>query len=181
MKELEAEIELYHFSEEPDIREFIPRSPIAQPEKEPLVWAIDAEFAPLYYFPRDCPRVGFWLLETTNQIDRDEYLKSTSAPMAIAVEFGWLDRIRAASLYQYRMPPHTFQPESDSSVSSYGAYVSKERVVPESVEAVGDLLKRLEESKIELRLCPSLQTLSESLAKSSLHFSLIRMRNATRP
>lgn len=32
---------LYHFSEEPDIEVFEPRSPAHRPEAEPLVWAID--------------------------------------------------------------------------------------------------------------------------------------------
>ena len=62
---------LYHFSEEPDISVFEPRH---VPEErrmgregldDPLVWALDDSRAPLYYFPRECPRIFLWLLPTT--------------------------------------------------------------------------------------------------------------------
>jgi hypothetical protein len=52
--------ELYHFSEEPDIERFRPRPAAAYPELEPVVFAIDGEHAPHYYFPRECPRVIYW-------------------------------------------------------------------------------------------------------------------------
>ena len=52
---------LYHFSEEPDIPEFVPRAVEASrpPGREwlnsPLVWAIDAWHAPCYLFPPGLP------------------------------------------------------------------------------------------------------------------------------
>ncbi len=39
-------------------------------------------------------------------------------------------------------------------------------------------LGRLEEASVELRLLPSLVALGERLVATSLHYSLIRMRNA---
>jgi hypothetical protein len=36
----------------------------------PLVWAIDAWHQPMYLFPRDCPRILYWPLATTNAADR---------------------------------------------------------------------------------------------------------------
>ena len=53
---------LYHFSEDPTIERFVPRAPLARPEVEPLVWAIDEWHQPIYFVPRDCPRVCFWPL-----------------------------------------------------------------------------------------------------------------------
>jgi hypothetical protein len=47
---------LYHFSEDPNINEFVPRSMECMP---PVVWAIDEEHSFFYFFPRDCPRVIF--------------------------------------------------------------------------------------------------------------------------
>ena len=51
---------LYHFSEDPAIERFVPHVPPTNPTEAPAVWAIDAEHAPLYWFPRDCPRVTAW-------------------------------------------------------------------------------------------------------------------------
>jgi hypothetical protein len=51
---------LYHFSEDPNIHRFAPHVPRTNPTHPPAVWAIDADHAPLYWFPRDCPRVTIW-------------------------------------------------------------------------------------------------------------------------
>lgn len=171
-------MKLYHFSEDPNITSFTPRSPIANPEKDPFVWAIDEERSPLYFLPRDCPRACFWLLGSTNDLDRKEYLQTTSARIVIAVEFGWLERIQSASLYRYRMPTETFVPEGDSPERRYGAYISRAKVVPISVEPLDDLLEAMRRENIEIRLCQSLSPFATSLVKTSLHYSLIRMRNA---
>ncbi len=93
--------------------------------------------------------------------------------MVIAVEWAWLSRIETASLYRY-----TFAEDSFVSVEDHGVHVSREPVVPVSVTPVGSLMERLAEATVELRLSPSLVSLSETLIQSSLHFSLIRMRNA---
>ena len=53
---------LYHFSEDPNIQRFVPHVPRTNPTHPPAVWAIDADHAPLYWFPRDCPRVTIWPL-----------------------------------------------------------------------------------------------------------------------
>ena len=46
---------LYHFSEDPSIAQFEPRTATAGAAHEKLVWAVDAEHADLYLFPRECP------------------------------------------------------------------------------------------------------------------------------
>jgi hypothetical protein len=46
---------VYHFSEDPSIRRFQPHVAATSSHAEPLVWAIDEEHAPLYWFTRDCP------------------------------------------------------------------------------------------------------------------------------
>ncbi|MEP7112276.1 MAG: DUF6886 family protein [Ilumatobacteraceae bacterium] len=51
---------LYHFSEDPHIERFVPHVPRTNPSHAPAVWAIDSQHAPLYWFPRDCPRVAVW-------------------------------------------------------------------------------------------------------------------------
>lgn len=166
-------MEVYHFSENPAIREFIPRSPIAHPEIEPLVWAIDLWHAPLYYFPSDCPRACFWNLPTTTPEDHERWLSVSSGKMVIAIEQEWVARLRATTLYRYAFDDAGFIHTGD-----HGVAVSRHRQVPLRVEPITDLLSLLMEADIELRLCPSLIPLAQSLIESTLHFSLIRMRNA---
>jgi hypothetical protein len=59
---------LYHFSEDPGITRFNPRMHPSHPDQPAMVWAIDEEHSPLYYFPRDCPRIGFWSIPSSASI-----------------------------------------------------------------------------------------------------------------
>lgn len=164
---------LYHFSEQPGIGEFVPRAPLAHPDAEPLVWAIDAEHAPLYYLPADCPRVCFWPLPTTTAADVHRIYEFVTARMVIAIESAWLPRVAAARLYRY-----TFDPDGFEDCHDHGVHVSRRTVRPLREEPVGDLLHRLAESDVELRVCPSLLPIANAVIESTLHFSLIRMRSA---
>src|SRR2546422_794243 len=85
---------LYHFSEDNSIRLFVPRNTTADDATEELVWAISPESAPLYYFPRDCPRVCFRCWQATTPDDRKFFTQTTSARMVIAIENDWYDRLR---------------------------------------------------------------------------------------
>lgn len=165
-----------HFSEDPTIARFQPRSMPTRPGEPPLVWAIDEEHAPLYYFPRDCPRVAFWATPNSTADDVARFLAHTAARRVIAIEGHWLEQVRSARLYVYRLPTATFAPRGPGEGPGY--HVSREAVSPLSVEPVGDLLARLVAVQVELRLTPSLWPLYHALVPSSLHFSMIRMRNA---
>jgi hypothetical protein len=164
---------LYHFSEDPSIKRFAPRPPLAHPETKPFVWAIDDWHAPLYFLPRDCPRACFWPLPTTSQDDLARFWSYTACRMVITVEWAWIERIQAAKLYRYTFAQKPFVPVQD-----HGVHVSREAVVPIDMIAMGSLLDRFSEANVELRVCPSLVSISETLVESSMHFSLIRMRNA---
>ena len=59
-----------------------------------------------------------------------------------------------------------------------GHWVSREVVVPDRVELVGDLLAALVAAGVELRITPSLVTLWQRIARSTLSFSGTRLRNA---
>jgi hypothetical protein len=165
---------LFHFSEDPGIARFEPRPPPGRPAEPPVVWAITGERAAHYRFPRDCPRVCFWALPTSDPAEVAFLLGATAAPTVIAVEGAWLDRIRACRLYAYRLPADTFVLHD----AAAGYHVSREPVVPLSVEPVGDLLAALVAAGVELRLTPSLWPLHRALAASTLGFSMIRLRNA---
>ena len=86
---------------------------------------------------------------------------------------GWLERLCRTQLYRYVLPEESFE-----SLHDHGAHVSRETVVPMRVEPMGDLLALLTEADVELRLSPSLGPLAQTMMKTTLHWSLIRMRNA---
>lgn len=170
---------LLHFSEDPRIACFEPRLLPSRPGEPARVWAIDEAHAPLYYFPRDCPRVAFWATPRSTPEDIARFLAHTTARWVIAIESAWLDRVREARLYVYRLPGDTFASAgADEGGEGPGYYVSREAVTPMSVEPVGDLLARLVAAEIEVCLTPTLWPLYHALIPASLHFSMIRMRNA---
>ena len=170
------DVKLYHFSEEPDIAVFEPRAPLARPEIEPLVWAIDEWHAPMYYVPRECPRACFWPGAHTTPADRERWFAGGGARMVIAVESSWLERIRTTALYRYTMPPESFAPNDDTA----GHYVSRAAVAPLAVEPVGDLLAALAASGAELRITPALLDMWQRVIASTLCFSGTRLSNARR-
>jgi hypothetical protein len=164
---------LYHFSEDPGIEVFEPRTPAHRPDVEPLVWTVDEWHAPTYYFPRDCPRVLLWPLPTTTAEDRERWLGASSARMVAHIEAAWLERMHTTPVYRYTMPPETFAPlEGDPWMR-----VSREAVTPLRVEPVGDLVAALEEAGVELRVLERL-TLLRDVWTSTLHASGIRLRHA---
>src|SRR5690349_5711786 len=52
----EGPFALWHFSEDPSLDWFRPHIPATNPQAQPLVWAVDTRHAPMFWFPRDCPR-----------------------------------------------------------------------------------------------------------------------------
>ena len=165
---------LFHFSEDASIERFEPHVPRTRPELEPLVWAIDGEHAPLFWFPRECPRVTFWAGPETAPATIERFLRHTAARRVHAVESGWLDRLRRCRLYAYSLDAAPFERSDDAD----GYWVARTAVEPVAVEPVGDLLERHAEAGIELRVTPSLWPLADAVAASDLRFSMARMANA---
>jgi hypothetical protein len=164
----------YHFSEDPSIICFHPRPHPSHPSLAPVVWAIDQEKSPLYFFPRDCPRIGFGRSAKTTPEDAARFMGYSDASMIIAAESAWYQRIKEAKLYKYTFPPNPFVCWDHGA----GYYVCHETVTPLSVEPMGDLLDCLTQANVELRLTPSLKPLHDSLLDSTMQFSMIRLRNA---
>ena len=165
---------LFHFSEDPSIGQFVPHVAATSDVETPLVWAIDAEHADLYYFPRDCPRVTFRELPGTSPADRDRCLGFSTARRVAAIEAAWLDRLRDTRLYRYVLPGSAFELRD----AKAGYWVSRQVVEATRVEPVGDLLAALADADVEIRIVPSLWPLYEAVLASTLGFSIIRWRNA---
>jgi len=165
---------LYHFSEEPSIEVFYPRTMPHRPEITiPLVWAIEAERQYMYLFPRDCPRVLLWPTDATTEADRDAFFRHSDAQVVAYIEYDWLERLRTTITYRYAMPPETFEDLDDA-----GMWVSRQAVTPSSVEPVEDLPQALRAVGVELRVMDRLTPLYRLRETTTLHWSSIRMSNA---
>jgi hypothetical protein len=128
----------------------------------------------MYYFPRDCPRACFWPSLRTTPEDRERWFAGIDAKMVIAVESGWLERIRTTALYRYTMPSAGFVRHDETA----GHWVCREIVAPVMVEPIGDLLAALAAANIELRVTPRLTELWQLVIASTLSYSGTRLRNA---
>lgn len=169
---------LFHFSEDPAIGRFEPR-PVAAarpPGREwlngPLVWAIDEWHAPMYYFPRDCPRILLWPTAETTNADRIAWWGERNCRMIAHIEWAWLERLRASALFRYEFGGAGFE-----EIGDHGVWVSREAVRPLSVAPVGPLLEALEAAGVELRLMADFEPLRGAW-DTTMHASGIRLRNA---
>lgn len=161
---------LFHVSEESGIARFEPRA--SEYASEPVVWAIEADRLHNYLLPRECPRVTFYAGSETTNADAERFLGAS--PAVVAVESGWLERLRACRLYCYHLPPETFECLDECA----GYFVSQLPVIPVSVEVIDDPIAELLKRSVKLRFMPNLWSLRDAVAASTLQFSMIRMRNA---
>jgi len=166
-------VALWHVSEDGAIPRFEPRGRPEHDSPEPLVWAIDEQHVPAYWFPRDCPRGTFWAVDSTLAADVERFLTGDRRRRVHAVQSDWLDRVRTATLFAYELPDEPFEPYPRAA----GYWVSRAAVEPLAVTPITDLLARHAAAGIELRIVPELGTLWERVAASSLEFSGIRLRN----
>ncbi len=164
--------QVLHFSEDPRITRFAPHVAATSQQAEPYVWAVDAEQAPAYWFPRDCPRVLAWTGPETTAADR-RFLFDRRVHV---IEYGWLPALQTVRLYAYRFDATPFRPFG---APQPHAMVASTVVTPlGAAEPVGDLLARHEAAGIQLRLVPNLWPVMDEIAASTLQFSGIRLRNA---
>ena len=161
---------VFHVSEEPDIEVFEPRH--AEANCEPLVWAIDDEHLRNYLVPRDCPRVTYSVGPRTTVADRQRFLGSSAA--VLAIETGWFERMRSCRLHCYHLPGDTFELAD----ACAGYFVSRVPVKPLRVQVIADPVSAVLERGVELRVQPSLWALRDAVVESTLAFSIIRWRNA---
>jgi hypothetical protein len=164
---------LHHFSEDPTIERFVPHVPTTNPNHPPAVWAIDAAHAPLYWFPRDCPRVAVWA-DTAADLPAFQRCFTTTASRLHAIEDAWLAAMQRVELYCYDLPADSFAPWTDAN----GQWISTEAVVPLSVAAIGNVIELHSRASIELRVVASLWPLHDVVAAGSWPFSIVRMLNA---
>lgn len=164
--------QVLHFSENPRITRFAPHVAATAQQPEPYVWAVDAEQAPAYWFPRDCPRVLAWPGPQTTAADRRLVLDGRMH----AIEYGWLPALRTVRLYAYRFDAAAFRPFGSPQPHAMVATVPVTPLGP--AEPVGDLLALHEAADIQFRLVANLWAVMDQIVASTLQFSGIRLRNA---
>jgi hypothetical protein len=169
----EPSFALWHFSEDPALGRFEPRPTPTYPQTS-LVWAVDTRHAPMFWFPRDCPRGCVWPVSTTTPEDQELFFGQSATRRVHVMEAAWLDRMRDVALYAYRLPPQAFRPHE-----SVGGYWVADQPV-EAIERapVPDLIGRHARAAIELRVTPSIWPFWDRVASSTLAFSGMRLRNA---
>jgi hypothetical protein len=169
---------IFHVSEEGDIKTFLPRpspSPIEKVTGD-VVFGISDTLLHNYLFPRNCPRVTYYAKHDTSQSDREAFFHS-SAEFVVAIEARWLPIVQQTTIYCYELPAETFSILDECA----GYYVSSEQVNPISVLRIENPIDALlSKNNVELLVLPTLWTLADKVSKSTLNFSLIRMRYAKR-
>jgi hypothetical protein len=166
---------LYHFSEDSNIKTFIPRIINGQKENIPLVWAVDEEHSVNYYFPRECPRIIYNKTGNISKDDEIKYFSNTISNKIIVIENNWLDVINNTILYKYIFDDKGF--ELYDKVAGY--YVTKKEIKPIKIETINNILMEIIKKNIELRITPNLYPLRNELIKSTVDdYSIIRFRNA---
>jgi hypothetical protein len=166
---------LLHFSEDATIRPFEPHVAATARQPEAYVWAVDAEQAPAYWFPRQCPRAMAWSVRSTTAEDKLAVLGPSAARVHM-IEYGWLSAMQTTQVFAYRFAAESFRRLGDA------AWVSSQPVHPLGpAEPVGDLLALHEAAGIELRLVDDLAPWWRAVIASTVQFSGIRLRNACTP
>ncbi|MCF6138992.1 DUF6886 family protein [Pseudalkalibacillus berkeleyi] len=162
----------FHYSEDATIKRFEPRLSPSFPDEPPMVWAIDETHRPLYYFPRQCPRIAYWKGGGTTEQDVEAFQLNTR--MVIVIEADWFYRLEDVALYQYTFSAQSFSCFDENA----GYYTSRSIVEPRRVDRLNSLTKMLLNEGVELRLVPTLHKVKEEVLGSTLNFSMIRLRNA---
>ena len=167
---------LFHVSEEPDITVFHPRLP-SRKDLDPgvgLVWAIEEARLPNFLTPRDCPRVAYHANETTTDEDKRRFFTSSGNTHSVVIESGWFDRMRNTTLYLYEFDPLAFELQD----STAGYYVAKTTQIPVEKHIINDPVGEMVRRNVEFRVTDNLRQIAEDVQKSTLDWSLCRMKNA---
>jgi hypothetical protein len=165
----EPQARVFHYSEDPSISEFVPHVPVTNPASPAYVWAIEARYAPLYWFPRDCPRVTVWANDDAQATALRERF-GTPARRLHVVETAWRPALRTTELYEYAFDGAAFEPWPEAE----GQWVSLHAVTPLSVRAVGDLELRHERAGVDLRDADDLVPWRDEVVACGLPFSIVR-------
>lgn len=167
---------LFHVSEESDITIFKPRIPLRADidKSKGLIWAITGFCLPNFLTPRNCPRVAYYATEKSSESDKDRFFSSHNSLHVLAIEQLWYTTMKNTILYLYEFDISDFYLQDGIA----GYYVSEKEQKPINKIIVTDIFSELFNRNIEVRLVTDLWKLSDDVKKSTLNWSLCRMKNA---
>jgi hypothetical protein len=166
---------IFHLSETPGIELFVPRPSPAHFEglDQPVVFGIGEKLLHNYLLPRDCPRVCCYASELTSQAERDQFFNGDNT-YKIFLQKDWLEAIKNTILYGYEFDGQNFYLLDQ--IADY--YVSPKIEKPIRAWQIDDILAELvKRNSLEIEWVSDLKVVAEAVNNSTLHFSMIRMRN----
>lgn len=171
---------LFHFSDDPNIKRFVPRPVLVPTERPagqewlngPLVWAVSEFYQANYLFPRDCPRILLWLDDDTTPEDRKLWWGTRDCRTIAHIEWDWFERVRDGVLYRYEFSVDLFERLSNS---MWIARTEAEVIARETIDSLPEALR---EHGAELRIMHSLTALLDVWSNTSLAVSGIRLHHA---
>jgi hypothetical protein len=137
-----------------------------------LVWALTEPALPNWLTPRGCPRVGYRINDETTQEDILRFFSSSSRH-CVAIEHDWHVKMLETILYIYEFDVKNFYFDDCA-----GFYVSDQTEIPISVTEYKNIYDELFKRNIEVRILNNLWELGEAVKKSTLKWSLCRMKYA---
>ncbi len=170
----EGAFALWHFSEDDTLSTFAPHVPATNQSAPAQVWAVDTRHAPMFWFPRECPRGCIWPSSRTTDLDVATFFADTEAQRIHVIEASWLERLRNTRLYAYRLPSESFRPHD--TVGGY--WVSHVTVEAIERQTLDDLLGLHVDAEIEVRVTPSIWPWWRRVIESTLEFSGSRLANS---
>lgn len=171
-------LRLFHISEEGHIQKFVPRT---SPQhytaiNGDVVFAISNERVHNYLLPRNCPRICYWQNKHTTQSDIAEFFAGTSTQNVIVIEDAWLKAVNDSKLYCYEFAVDDFELLDENA----GYYIAYNAQVPIKFSTIDKPMEMLRQLGVTVVNIPALKHLAERITKSTLSFSLIRLRNSTK-
>jgi hypothetical protein len=170
---------LFHYSEQSDLKVLHPRSPLRHPNSELLVYAIDEWHSPLYLFPRECPRIGWWPIATTTEKDRQSLVNESTQSMKIAIDRSWMHRWLSGTIYEY-----TFDAIGFENTGDHGVHVNQRATQVRLARRIDDLRSESIRRHAKVEIVESLVRWSTQFYDfdnqrftTTLHVSMIRMSN----
>lgn len=167
---------LFHISEESSIEIFKPRIPKRSDLNQScgLVWAIEERCLANFLTPRDCPRVAYHANPDADPQELARFFSSPASPYVVAIEHGWVRRMREAALHLYEFNPSGFTLQDKTA----GYHTSTDPQIPIGHTVIDNVFEALAARNVELRILPELWPLADAVRLSGLYWSLCRMSNA---
>jgi len=166
---------LFHFSENSNIAQFIPRPSKKVWGGRPYVWAVHASTSANYLFPRNCPRIS---IAASKKLPIQAYIPPStlnSPTHIIFIEESWLPLVQTCTLYRYQFSPHNFSLID----ANAGYYVSKQPVIPIKQTKISNCIHALAAHKVQLVVCnlTTLKNIRHIVIQKMRHFSIIKWSN----